>query len=104
MKITYIEESDSAILDAELPLEDYREPITGEYVEEHDAVIHTDRNGKLRSVEILSGASESLSIPLLTLFGIVEHKRGKGMSVEEFREWREKLIEEKRRKERSARK
>ncbi|MGH3090345.1 MAG: hypothetical protein ACRDSJ_23925 [Rubrobacteraceae bacterium] len=93
MKIVYIEESDSAIIHAGLPLEDYREPITGEYVEEHNAVVHSDQDGKLRSIEILSGASKLFDLHALADLGLVEIDRGKGMSVEEFRKWREKLIE-----------
>ncbi len=96
MKIVYIEESDSVIIHAGLPLEDYREPIAGEYVEKHNAVVHSDQDGKLRSIEILSGASKLFDLHALADLGLVEFDRGKGMNIEEFRQWREKLIEERR--------
>lgn len=96
MKIIYIEESDSAIIDPEIPDECFSGSISG-YDAGENAVIHSDEEGKTRSVEILSGASKLFNLPALMELGLVEWvKPTGGMGVEEFREWREKLIEGKR--------
>lgn len=94
MKIIYIEESDSAIIDPEIPDEYFSGAISG-YDAGENAVIHRDEEGNMRSVEILSGASKLFDLPALAKMGLVEYDRGKGMNVEEFRKWREKLIEDK---------
>jgi hypothetical protein len=102
VKIIYIEESDSAIIDPGIPDECFSGTISG-YDLGENAVIHRDEEGKTRSVEILSGASKLFDLRALSKLGLVEYSRHKSMSVEEFREWREKLIEEKRKSAKTGR-
>lgn len=95
MRIVYIEQSDSALIKSELPLERFSGTIGG-YDAGENAVVHCDEEGTIRSVEILSGASKLFDFRALAKLGIVEWVEPKGdMSVEEFREWRKKLISEK---------
>lgn len=94
MKIIYIEESDSAIIDPEIPDECFSGSISG-YDLGENAVIHRDEEGKTRSVEILAGASKLFDLHALRDLGLVEWvEPSGGMTVEEFRKWREKLISE----------
>ncbi len=94
MRIVYIEESDSAFIKSELPLESFSGSIGG-YDAGENAVVHCDEEGAIRSIEILSGASKLFDFRALAKLGIVEWVEPKDdMSVEEFRKWREKLIAE----------